>query len=131
MNLVWDTVGTGYLVTKDGVLALHSPQVYNLFYRLINSDQSKSPFSGTGSPDTFNRAEMDIMNANLRLLTASANAQVPIDTAKLASALKDALGKELSVTANIDTAVLAAAFNQVVPRIVKAVNDEASKRLSA
>jgi hypothetical protein len=131
MNLVWDTNGTGYLVTEDGVLGLSSPQVYNLFYRVINSDQTKSPFVNAKTPELFNKAEMDIMNANLRLLTASANAQVPIDTSKLASALKDALGKELSVTANIDTAVLAAAFNEVVPRIVKAVNDEAAKRLTA
>jgi hypothetical protein len=131
MNLVWDTSGTGYLVTEDGVIGLGSPQVYNLFYRLINSDQTKSPFRSSGTPDTFNKAEMDIMNANLRLLTLSANTQIAIDTAKLASALKDALGEGVSVTANIDTAVLAAAFNEVVPRITKAVNDEAAKRLSA
>jgi hypothetical protein len=131
MNLVWDTVGTGYLVTEDGVIGLGSPQVYNLFYRLINSDQARSPFVNGKVPDTFLRAEMDIINANLRLLTASANAQVPIDTAKLASALKDALGTELSVTADIDVATLAAAFNEVVPRITKAVNDEAAKRLAA
>lgn len=131
MNLVWDTEGTGYLVTEDGVLGLASPQVYGLFYRVINSDQTRSPFVNGKAPDVFNRAEMDIMNANLRLLTASANAQVPIDTAKLVSALTDALGKGLSVTANMDPAILAAAFAEATPRIVKAVNDEAAKRLSA
>jgi murein DD-endopeptidase MepM/ murein hydrolase activator NlpD len=131
MNLVWDTSGTGYLVTEDGVIGLGNPQIYNLFYRLINSDQTKSPFVNNAKPDTFNRAEMDIMNANLRLLALSANTQIPIDTDKLAAALKAALGAGVDVKATVDTAALAAAFNEVVPRIVKAVNDEAAKRLSA
>jgi murein DD-endopeptidase MepM/ murein hydrolase activator NlpD len=131
MNLVWDTTGTGFLVTEDGVMPMGGPLVYNLFYRLINSDQTKSPFANNSTPELFNRAEIDIMNANLRILTAGANAQVAIDPAKLASALKDALGEDLSVTAEIDTATLAAAFNEVVPRIAKAVSDEAAKRLVA
>jgi len=131
MNLVWDTSGTGYLVTEDGVMGLGSPQIYNLFYRLINSDQNKSPFRDSGTPDTFNKAEMDIIAANLRLLTASANAQVAIDPVKLASALKDALGTELSVDADIDPKVLAAAFAEAVPRIARAVANEAAKRLAA
>jgi len=131
MHLVWDTNGTGYLVTEDGMMGLASPQVYKLFERVINSDQTKSPFNNTGAPDTFFKAELDIMAANLRLLTASANAQVAIDPVKLASALKDALGKTLSVTADIDPAALATAFAEAVPRIVKAVNDDAAKRLAS
>lgn len=131
MHLVWDTSGTGYLVTDDGVMGLGSPQIYNLFHRLINSDQSKSPFKGSGAPDTFNKAEMDIIAANLRVLTAGANAQVAIDPVKMASALKDALGTELSVDADIDPVVLAAAFAEATPRIVKAVNDDAARRLAS
>jgi hypothetical protein len=56
---------------------------------------------------------------------------VAIDPVKLASALKDALGKGLSVTATVDPDILAAAFASATPRIVKAVNDEAARRLAS
>lgn len=130
MKLVWDTNGTGYLCTEDGVAGLASPQVYNLFYRLINANQAASPFVNNARPDTFNKAEMDIINANLRLLAVSVNTQVGIDVPKLVRALSDALGKTFNVTADIDPAELAAAFDTAVPRIAKAVTDEAAKRLA-
>ena len=78
MDLVWDTDGTGYLGTEDGLMGLASPQVYNLFYRVINSNQGNSPFVNGARPDTFNLAEVGIMRASLRLLTLSANTQVAV-----------------------------------------------------
>lgn len=131
MRLCFDTGGTGYLVTDDGVLGLSSPQIYNLFHRLITSDQTRNPFVNGSRPETFNKAEMDIMAANIRILTAGANAQVAIDTAKLAAALKSALGSDWVAGVDVDPEVLAAAFAVATPRIAKAVADEAARRLSA
>jgi hypothetical protein len=74
---------------------------------------------------------MDIMAANIRILTAGANAQVAIDTAKLAAALKSALGSDWVAGVDVDPEVLAAAFAVATPRIAKAVADEAARRLSA
>lgn len=133
MRLVW-AENVGYLVTEDGFTPLASPQVYSLFYRLINSDQSKSPFAGSGAPDNFNKAEIDIMNATLRLVALSVNTQVAIDTVKLAAALSKALGTKfdtVNVQAVVDPKVLAAAFEVAIPRIAKAVNDTAAARLAA
>jgi len=132
MYLVWDTIGSGYLVTDDGFCGLASPQIYNLFYRLINSDQSHSPFGGTGTPDTFNKAETDMMNSTLKLMALSNRTGVAIDVPKLASALSDALGTKFdhTSTAVVDPTVLAAAFDIAVPRIAKAVNDVAAQRLA-
>ena len=131
MDLVWDTDGTGYLVTEDGLMGLASPQVYNLFYRVINSNQGNSPFVKGARPDTFNLAEVGIMRASLRLLTLSAKTQVAIDVVKLNSALGDALGRQFDVTADIDTDELAAAFAVAVPRITKAILDSVADRASA
>lgn len=70
MFLIWDTVGGGYLSTPDGVVGV-TKQEYNLFYRMINSDQLPTPFATevktyvpaarVGKPQTFNKAELDIM----------------------------------------------------------------------
>lgn len=113
MDLVWDTDGTGYLVTEDGLMGLASPQVYNLFYRVIDSNQVNRPFVNVARPDMFNRAEVEIIRASLRLLTVSAITQVAIDVVKLTSALGDALGAKF------------------VPRITKAILDSAADRASA
>lgn len=136
MRLVW-AESTGYLVTEDGFHGLPSPQVYNLFYRLINSDQSKSPFVNGGVPDNFNRAEIDIMKGQLTLLRVGNGAQVNIDPVKLASAIADALNAsgKLNVTVTVenladakftvDPEALAAAFDAAVPRVAKAILREA------
>ena len=68
MLLVLDTTGTGWIVTPDGFGGLASPQIYQLFYRLINSDQTKSPFVNGMRPENFLRAEVDIMDKQLKLL---------------------------------------------------------------
>lgn len=160
MYLAWTTDGTGWLVTEDGWLGLGSPQVYSLFYRLINSNQATSPFHNGARPDTFLRAEVDIMNAQLRLLAVSVNTQTTIDPAKLASALSDALGKTLTasmpqavldkldkidagvagvtldpadfhVEAKVSAEELAAAFDVAVPRIAAAVVKAAGAKLTS
>jgi hypothetical protein len=141
MKLVWDTAGTGYLVTEDGVLALGGPQIYNLFYRVINSNQLATPFdvkgwipsAQGGQPQVFLKAEMDIMNANLKLLSVQKQTGVTIDPTKLASALKDALGSELKVDADLsddDIAKLASAYDVAVPRIAAAVVKQAGSALA-
>lgn len=130
MKLIW-AGSTGYLLTDDGIIGLPSPQVYNLFYRVINSDQTKSPFNQSGTPDMFNKAEVDIMAGQLRLLTVSANTGVPIDVDKLAKTLGLALGATFDPTVEIEAGALAAAFEVALPKIAAAVNRDAAARLSA
>lgn len=125
MKLIWDTIGTGYLITQDGVIGLPSMQVYNLFWRVINSDQKSM------RPDTFLRAEMDIMNAHLNLLALSVNTQVAIDVDKLAKTLSEALGSMLDPQVTLDPAMLAAALDIAVPKIAAAVTRDAAAIASA
>lgn len=146
MRLDWDTNGTGSLTTEDGVVGLPSMQVYNLFYRKINSDQLKHPAPDQvknfipgatgGQPMLFNAAEQSIMNNTLHLLAASATTQVAIDPAKLKSALQDALkaaGTEITINADtdIDPAELAAAFEAATPRITAALIKQTGAALAA
>lgn len=60
MRITKDTDGKIYLVTEDGFYWLESPQIVNLFVRLINST--------TSAQDTFNRAEIDMMRNVLNKL---------------------------------------------------------------
>lgn len=124
VKLAWSTDGTGWLVTEDGWGGLPSMQFYDLFKRLINSDQS------SGRPDTFNRAEVDMMNSQLRLLALANNTQAPVtlDPLKLASAVADALNaKGIKVTVaslqdlKIDPTMLADAFAVAAPRVAKVI----------
>lgn len=140
MLLTWDTNGTGYLVTANGTHGLASGQVYNLFYRLINSDQTRSPFweqvknffSGgkVAKPEVFNPAEMGIIDANLKIVAASVKAGISIDIEKTASALSDALGKKFNPDIEIDENELAAAFEKVAPRITAAMVKQAGLAMS-
>lgn len=66
MFLIWDTDGTGYLVTPNGRLGLPSMQVYNLFKRVIESDQSAA------QPEIFNPQEMQIIDDHLKQLARQA-----------------------------------------------------------
>ncbi|MEU5961660.1 M23 family metallopeptidase [Micromonospora parva] len=59
MYLIWSTSGTGYLVTPNRVIGFRTMAHYNLFKRIINSNQAAA------QPDTFNLAEIDIINAYL------------------------------------------------------------------
>jgi len=130
MRLAWTTDGTGWLVTDQGWTGLPSPQVYNLFWRLINSNQGNSPFGNGASPESFLRAEVDMMIAQQRLIAVGVQTSTTIDPVKLASAISDALGRTLGV-AHVDPAELAAAFDVAVPRIAAAVTKAAGLKLSA
>jgi len=150
MKLAWTTDGTGWLITEQGWTGLPSPQVYSLFHRVINSDQSKSPFTNGAAPERFNRAEVDMMNGQQRLIAISAQTGTTIDPVKLASAISDALGKTITATlpeslmeklndieqgvedisltpedfniqAAVDPEALAAAFAVAVPRVAAAI----------
>lgn len=66
MFLIWDTNGTGYLVTTNGRLALPSMQVYNLFKRVVESDQSAA------QPEIFNPQELQIIDDHLKQLARQA-----------------------------------------------------------
>lgn len=92
MYLTWTTDGTGWLVTEQGWTGLPSAQVYNLFHRLINSEQRDSPFLNGKAPEQFNRAEVDIMAAQQRLIAVGVQLQTQIDPVQLAAALSEALG---------------------------------------
>lgn len=59
MYLIWSTGGTGYLVTPNRVIGLRSMAHYNLFKRIINSNQSAA------QPEVFNQLEIDQINAYL------------------------------------------------------------------
>jgi len=159
MYLQWTTDGSGWLVTEDGWLGLGSPQVYNLFYRVINSDQTKSPFTNGARPDTFLRAEVDIMNAQQRLLRTANAVGTTIDPQKLASALTDAIGKSITATlppeliqkldaiergvegitltpedfhveASVSPEELAQAFDAAVPRVAAAITRAAGTAMA-
>lgn len=74
MKLIWDTAGTGYLITANGSTTL-SKDEYNLFFRVITSDQNRTPFfqemkaftpvAVEGQPHTFTAAEVAAMDAAL------------------------------------------------------------------
>ncbi|KXK60278.1 hypothetical protein AWW66_19695 [Micromonospora rosaria] len=59
MYLIWSTGGTGYLVTPNRVIGLRSMAHYNLFKRIINSNQAAA------QPEVFNQLEIDQINAYL------------------------------------------------------------------
>jgi murein DD-endopeptidase MepM/ murein hydrolase activator NlpD len=59
MYLIWSTGGTGYLVTPNRVIGLRSMAHYNLFKRIINSNQAAA------QPEVFNALEIDQINAYL------------------------------------------------------------------
>lgn len=102
MQLSWDTNGSGYLVTSLGIAGVPSPQIYNLFYRQINSDQAKSPFVNGARPVEFNALEISMMNNLLNLIARTAVPGAPsIDPVKLASAISDALPGKLTISATI------------------------------
>jgi hypothetical protein len=131
--------GTGYLTTTNGVLALGSMQVYNLFFRKINSDQRfhpdpsqvpQVPGTPAGKPMEFNGAEQQIVNAHLKMLTVQQQTSIAIDPAKLTAALKDAL-KDYDPNVEIPAEVLAKAFDEATPRVVNALLKEQAKRLGA
>ena len=89
MKLVWDTGGTGWLVTGPTWVGLPSMQIYNLFKRVITSNQAAA------QPDTFNRAEVDMMNATqvgaYQRTVGGPTAPFTLDTTKLADAVATAL----------------------------------------
>ena len=59
MYLIWSTGGTGYLVTPNRVIGIRSMAHYNLFKRIINSNQAAA------QPEVFNALEIDQINAYL------------------------------------------------------------------
>lgn len=79
MYLIWSTDGTGWLLGANGVTGL-SQQEYNLLFRVITSDQTRTPFVDAvkpftpvgkpGKPHEFNREEIGILNNVLNRLTA-------------------------------------------------------------
>jgi len=136
MKLYWLTSGTGILSTDIGATALPNPQVYNLFYRVIKSNQLDSPFVNGAKPDIFLQAEQDIMEHHKRLINSAIKAETAIDPVKLASALSDALGDKLVVDAEVEFdeeywVKLAAAYDTAVPRITRAILKQQGELLAA
>ena len=142
MKLVWSTDGTGWLATERGFHGLPNMQVYSLFFRLINSNQSRTPDTkavpqvaskSAGKPDTFLKAEIDIMAAQLRLIKTADSVAATIDPKKLQSAIADAL-KSAKITAETEVSAeaLAEVMNDVVvPRVTAAILKGAGEKLSA
>ncbi|UCR88323.1 hypothetical protein [Mycetocola spongiae] len=127
MHLFWTTDGTGWLGTDQGSVPLPNPEVYNLFYRRINAERLRTPFSAemtafvpgavAGKPAEFHRAEREIMEAHTRLLQAPRSES--IDPLKLASALAAALGGVPE--ADVSPEALAAAYTRAFNRIAAAL----------
>ena len=132
-DLVWNTNGTGILVTFDGILLpIPSPQVYKFLYRVINSDQTKTPFDGGSElPEQFFQQELNMVSDFMSLARITRQTGVVIDAGKLASALNDALAGKVITAGGISTAELAAAINTAVPRIAAAVVSAAATKLGA
>lgn len=115
MKLIWNTTGGGYLLTEDGMTGL-TEQEYKLFYRLINSDQTSSPFVNGKLPDSFNQEELNMMNQKLRALAianATATVVAPLDPGVITQAVKDAL-VGASIPATVDTDALGTAVSNSV-----------------
>lgn len=125
MRLFWDTVGTGYLSTDLGSVALPSMQVYTLFQREIRANQS------VDRPDTFLREEVSVLNSFKRLLALQSGTQILIDYDKLVKTINLSLPKPLDYKVVIDPAILAAALDVAIPKIATAVNRDAAARLAA
>lgn len=131
-DLVWTTDGKGMLITPEGVqVHIPNPGIYNFFYRIINSNQYQSPFSGGNMPERFYQSELDTVT-NLVLLAKRAAAQgVAIDRDKLVSALNDAFkGKDITLE-GLDKDEVIAAFDVAIPRITKAINKQVADKLAA
>ena len=62
MRLIWNTNGTGFLVTCNGIYGIPDPDRYKLWQRLITSDPTKA------RPETFTQAEIDYFNSVLTSL---------------------------------------------------------------
>lgn len=141
MYLDWDTNGTGYLTTTDGVLALSSMQFYNLFYRKINANQLAHPnptFIGqwvanpvAGRPMVFLAAEQSIMDNHLTLLSTQKLTGIQVDPDKMAAAIADALGDKFNGEIEVDADTLAAALEKATPRIVGALLKQAGQKLAS
>lgn len=136
MYLFWTTDGSGHLAAGAGTAPIPSQQIYNLFFRLINSDQGLSPFYAAdgmhnfvpgkyGQPQVFNAVERDLMAQQLRLCTLQAQTGVTIEHDKLVSALRDALGGQ--TVGDVTDAQLAAALDTAIPRIAAAVRKQIIK----
>lgn len=101
MYLEWDTGGTGWLVLEPAWIGLPSMQIYNLFKRVINSNQA------AGQPDTFLRIEVDMMvgiqQAVYRGMLAGGISIPTLDTTKLADAVATALSAK-GIPANVNAA---------------------------
>lgn len=139
-NLSW-AGNRGHLTTDGGSTPIANPTVYNLLFRLRNSNQKRTPFQPQvlpyigdalqGSPMDFAVAEQTLIDETLRLHQLSITSGVKIDIVKLATALGDALGAQYRPEKEMDAAELAALFDQAIPRIVAAVTAEAARRLAA
>lgn len=106
MYLIWNTSGSGYLYTPFGAIGV-SKQEYNLLYRVINSDQLRTPFvddikgfignATAGQPMVYNQQEIAILNAVQTRLVAQGipassgggGGSAPVDYAALAKAVND------------------------------------------
>lgn len=125
MYLQWTTDGTGWLVLEPGWQGLPSMQIYNLFYRVIKSDQSSS------HPDTFLRAEVDMMAAVQRAIyqgVVGGPISVPtLDTTKLADAVVTSLNaKGITASLKADDPALAKALDAGFVRSMAAYANAAS-----
>lgn len=124
MYLEWDTQGTGYLVTEDGILALPNLQVYNLFRRVITSNQNAD------SPDRFLRAEIDIMRSTLQLLSIASISDTGLPQPMLTDELSTSLGRPFDADLVMPADDLAQALKDTVSRLNVTMNGDPLLRRS-
>lgn len=133
-DLFWDDQGTGYLGTPEGSSGLPSLQLFNLFQRRITAQRK-------GSTETFLRAEVDMMESILILISNSRLTGVKLDVNKLASAVNEELQKsgipvevkDISWDEAVDKSIadsVAAAVKAAEPRIVSALIRQSGEALS-
>ncbi len=124
---------SGRMISALGSFWVPNMQVYNLLLRRRNALLN----AGAGTTDNMLDAEHDILNSYLRSTVQSAVSGIALDGTKYLKALNDAvkeLGSNLVITpemVNIDSELLAKAFDIAVPRIVDAIVKESGKKLSA
>lgn len=132
MYLAWTTDGTGWLVTEDGWSGLPSMQIYNLFKRVITSNQAAA------QPDTFLRAEVTMMDNILHAIAKTNAAPITLptfDTAKLADAVVTALNAK-GITAKVAPGdpelvkALDAGFVRAMSAYAKAAADSTAAKIA-
>lgn len=135
LDTFWDTNGTGYVGTPLGSTGLPSMQYMTLFRRRVAALRS-------GKEETFLRAEVEMMESMLVLISNARLTGVKLDVDKLAKAINaelsaagiDVAVKDIDWGDSVDKSVadaVAAAVAAAVPKITSSLLRQQGEALAA